>query len=171
MSGDGIAEFSPDVGEVIIAPDGVVIGWGYENGEFIAPPIVQHAMTVDEAEQQKVSLTNAAQQSISLLQTKLLMGRTLTSVEKGKVNAILDYIDELESVDTSTAPDIEWPAPREIRPVNIRHNGGIDYLHYTGCTSCISSNVIIDCAAAQSDMIGRVYEKAGLCPHNFPAIC
>lgn len=39
------------------------------------------------------------------------MGRTLTSVEKGKVNAILDYIDELESVDTSTAPDIEWPAP------------------------------------------------------------
>lgn len=106
---DGMAEFESDDGEVIHAPDGVGIGWGYENGEFIAPPSAQHTMTTEEAEQQKVSRINSAQQSISLLQTKLLMGRTLTSAEKGKINATLDYIDELDAVDTSSAPDIDWP--------------------------------------------------------------
>ncbi|EAA9514331.1 tail fiber assembly protein [Salmonella enterica subsp. diarizonae] len=31
----------------------------------------------------------------------------------------LNYLDALESVDTSSAPDIEWPIPPGDRPVNI----------------------------------------------------
>ncbi|HAV8470283.1 TPA: tail fiber assembly protein, partial [Escherichia coli] len=43
------------------------------------------------------------------LQTKLLMGRKLTQEETSKVNKALDYIDALNSLDISKAPNIEWP--------------------------------------------------------------
>ena len=36
------------------------------------------------------------------------MGR-LKDEEKEQYNAWLDYLDALEAVDTSTAPDIVWP--------------------------------------------------------------
>lgn len=41
---------------------------------------------------------------------KAAMGR-LKDSEKEQYNAWLDYLDELEAVDTSTAPDIKWPTP------------------------------------------------------------
>lgn len=68
-----------------------------------------HAAAVAAAEAQKEFLINAAQQSISVLQTKLLMERQLTDEEKEKVNKTLDYIDEVAAVITDSAPDIEWP--------------------------------------------------------------
>jgi Caudovirales tail fibre assembly protein. len=68
-----------------------------------------HAAAVASAEAQKEFLINAAQESISVLQTKLLMGRQLTDEEKEKVNKALDYIDEVTAVITDSAPDIEWP--------------------------------------------------------------
>lgn len=43
---------------------------------------------------------------------KAAMGR-LTDSEKAQYNAWLDYLDTLEIVDTSTAPDINWPIPLE----------------------------------------------------------
>ncbi len=36
------------------------------------------------------------------------MGR-LSDADKAQYNAWLDYLDELEGVDTSVAPDITWP--------------------------------------------------------------
>lgn len=41
---------------------------------------------------------------------KAAMGR-LKDSEKEQYNAWLDYLDELEVVDTSSAPDITWPEP------------------------------------------------------------
>lgn len=41
---------------------------------------------------------------------KAAMGR-LKDSDKEQYNAWLDYLDELEAVDTSTAPDITWPTP------------------------------------------------------------
>ncbi len=41
---------------------------------------------------------------------KAAMGR-LKDSEKEQYNAWLDYLDELEVVDTSSAPDITWPIP------------------------------------------------------------
>lgn len=67
------------------------------------------AADIEIAEQQKQELIAAAQRSISLLQTKLLMGRTLTDAETNKVNKTLDYIDAVEATPTSTAPDITFP--------------------------------------------------------------
>ncbi|MEP9063937.1 tail fiber assembly protein, partial [Enterobacter roggenkampii] len=46
-------------------------------------------------------------------QTKLLMGRTLTDSEPAKLNAWMDYIDAVQAIDTSTAPDVIWPEPPE----------------------------------------------------------
>ncbi|HBV9099171.1 TPA: tail fiber assembly protein, partial [Morganella morganii] len=43
-----------------------------------------------------------------MLQTKLALGR-IKENEKALLNAWLDYLDLLEAVDTSTAPDIDWP--------------------------------------------------------------
>ncbi|HBC7444563.1 TPA: tail fiber assembly protein, partial [Morganella morganii] len=45
-------------------------------------------------------------------QTKLALGR-ISDNEKARLNAWLDYLDELEAVDVFTAPDIIWP----VKPV------------------------------------------------------
>ena len=40
---------------------------------------------------------------------KAVMGRLIDS-DKVKYNAWLDYLDALDAVDTSYAPDITWPS-------------------------------------------------------------
>ena len=107
---DGIAEFSPDVGEVIIAPNGVVIGWGYENGEFIAPPIVQHAMTVDGAEQERQALLAQANAITADWRIELSLG-IIDDEDKAKLTVWMKYIKALKAVDISPAPDVSWPEP------------------------------------------------------------
>lgn len=98
-------------GEVILLPEGVGRGWKYDGKNFTAPTESEKSpeQLVDEAEMNKQGLINTAQQSISLLQTKLLMGRTLTEAETVKVNAVLDYIDAVSAIDTQAAPNITWP--------------------------------------------------------------
>ncbi|EFH1528567.1 tail fiber assembly protein, partial [Escherichia coli] len=49
-------------------------------------------------------------QSISVIQLKLRAGRKLTPDETINLNLTLDYIEAVEATDTSTAPDINWPA-------------------------------------------------------------
>ncbi|EEY9907820.1 tail fiber assembly protein [Escherichia coli] len=44
---------------------------------------------------------------------KAAMGR-LKDAEKVQYNAWLDYLDALEAIDTSSAPDINWPVPLEV---------------------------------------------------------
>ena len=44
---------------------------------------------------------------------KAAMGR-LKDAEKVQYNAWLDYLDALEAIDTSSAPDINWPVPPEV---------------------------------------------------------
>lgn len=80
-----------------------------EDAIALASPSPTHEQLVAEAEQQKQQLILEAQQTISLLQTKLLMGRTLSDSEKDKVNKTLDYIDEVEATDTSNLP-VNFPS-------------------------------------------------------------
>lgn len=61
------------------------------------------------AEDQKDSLLSEATTAITVWQTKLLMGRTLTAAEIEKLNAWMDYIDVLNDTDLSDAPDVRWP--------------------------------------------------------------
>ncbi|EPC3581728.1 tail fiber assembly protein [Citrobacter braakii] len=90
-----------------IAPVTVRDSW---NGSaWVTDTSAQHAADVAVAEQKKQTLIDGALQSISVIQLKLNAGRTLTDAETTRLNAVLDYIDAVAAVDTSTAPDINLP--------------------------------------------------------------
>jgi hypothetical protein len=72
------------------------------------PPPSQEELIV-LAEEKRQALKNEAMQSVSVLQLKLLSGRKLNATETKKLNLTLDYIDELDAINTEAAPDILWP--------------------------------------------------------------
>lgn len=110
---DGKSEWAPDNGDVMPAPDGIGIGWLYADDVFAAPvvqiPDKTHDELVAEASAEKYARLDEAKSKIVVWQTKLLMGRTLTSEESASLNEWVDYVDAVSAIDTSTAPDIEWP--------------------------------------------------------------
>lgn len=79
-------------------------GWSYSKGKFTAP-VIDFASI---AEQERQYRMNVATDTISIWQTKLLLGR-LSDSDKVKLNSWLDYIDTLNDVDITKAPDINWP--------------------------------------------------------------
>ncbi|HAI2055077.1 TPA: tail fiber assembly protein, partial [Escherichia coli] len=81
--------------------------------KWVTDTETQHSAAVGAAEAQRQSLIDTAMASISLIQLKLQTGRKLTQTENTRLNAVLDYIDAVTATDTSTAPDINWPAPPE----------------------------------------------------------
>lgn len=64
---------------------------------------------VANAEAEKKNRMDEISLAIAVWQTKLLIGRKLTASETAQLNTWLDYSDLLVAVDTSKAPDIEWP--------------------------------------------------------------
>lgn len=108
---DGVTEWQPDEGYAVKTDGSVGIGWLYDGKDFMPPP---EAMPTQEeliaaAESDRQSRIDYATSRIVVWQTKLLMGRKLTTSEMAQLNAWMDYIDALAAVDTSTAPDIDWP--------------------------------------------------------------
>ncbi|MCT6289575.1 tail fiber assembly protein [Escherichia coli] len=91
----------------IIAPLTPYDKWDGE--KWVTDTEAQRSAAVDAAEVQRQSLIDAAMASISLIQLKLQAGRKLTQAETTRLNAVLDYIDAVTAIDTSTAPDIIWP--------------------------------------------------------------
>ncbi|EFL6551621.1 tail fiber assembly [Escherichia coli] len=81
----------------------------WDGEKWVTDTEAQHSAAVDAAEVQRQSLIDAARASISLIQLKLQAGRKLTQAETTRLNAVLDYIDAVTAIDTSTAPDIIWP--------------------------------------------------------------
>lgn len=75
------------------------------------PPLTKE-QAIFFAEERKQFLIAEVHTETQMLQTKLVLGR-ITSDEKVLLIAWLDYLDELEAVDVSTAPDIIWP----VKPV------------------------------------------------------
>ncbi|HCN7287378.1 TPA: tail fiber assembly protein [Escherichia coli] len=67
---------------------------------------------VREAERKKSALLTEAQSTISLWQTELQLG-IIRDDDKTSLIAWMKYIQALSAVDTSTAPDIEWPVKPE----------------------------------------------------------
>ncbi|EFU8301692.1 tail fiber assembly protein [Escherichia coli] len=86
----------------------------WNGSEWVTDTEAQHAADVAVAEQQKQTLTDAAMQSVSVIQLKLNAGRKLTAAETARLDTVLDYIDTVTAVDTSTAPGISWPALPEV---------------------------------------------------------
>ncbi|AMU85547.1 tail fiber assembly protein [Escherichia coli] len=85
----------------------------WDGEKWVTDTEAQHSAAVGAAETQRQSLIDTAMASISLIQLKLQAGRKLTQAETTRLNAVLDYIDAVTATDTSTAPDINWPAPPE----------------------------------------------------------
>lgn len=97
----------PD-GFTLLKPATLFDKWA-ENA-WITDTQAQHAADVSNAEMYAQQLVDAAMQSISVIQLKLQAGRALTDMEKSRLNATLDYIDEVSATDISAAPGITWPS-------------------------------------------------------------
>lgn len=72
------------------------------------PPPTREEL-IAAAEAKKAALLATVAPAIAVWQTKLLMGRKLTTGEATSLSAWLDYSDAMESVDPLAAPDIDWP--------------------------------------------------------------
>ncbi|HIF9037197.1 TPA: tail fiber assembly protein [Yersinia enterocolitica] len=127
---DGVAETHNDPKPVPIDDLPVSIGDKYLNEIFYLKPrdgyeyvfntdslewnitaAGQEAKNADEVEfalMTKNALLSEAYSAISLWQTKLALGM-ISDSEKQQLIAWLNYIDLLDAVDTSLAPNIEWP--------------------------------------------------------------
>ncbi|WP_025154878.1 tail fiber assembly protein [Morganella morganii] len=95
----------PD-GVTTIAPDVEFPKW---NGKkWVMDKAEKKESDIAAAEAQKQYLIAEVHTETQMLQTKLALDR-IKDDEKARLNAWLDYLDELEAVDVSTAPDIIWP--------------------------------------------------------------
>ncbi|MBW9433362.1 tail fiber assembly protein [Atlantibacter hermannii] len=111
---DGEAEFTvPDNQQLInisdiSEPPG--IGWSYSDGVFTAPPPPErsHDELVADAELQKYALLTAANNTIAPLQDAVDL-EMATEEEKTQLTTLKKYRVLLSRVDTSKAPDINWP--------------------------------------------------------------
>lgn len=101
---DHNALFPVPVGKLIDTVDGYPV-W------VDAPPPTQEEL-IAAAEQQKAALLAEAQATISLWQTELQLG-IISDEDKASLIAWMNYIKAVQAVDTSTAPDIDWPEKPE----------------------------------------------------------
>ena len=104
-----VSMFFPDgmsVAEVESVPDGCNIdgGWMFDGREVVAVPVDY----VAQAEKQKSQLMAAAEAAIAPLKRAVKYGMA-TDAEKQLLEEWEVYTVLLSRVDTSLAPDIEWP--------------------------------------------------------------
>ncbi|ANI83456.1 tail fiber assembly protein [Kosakonia oryzae] len=81
----------------------------WDGTAWVTDTTAQHTSEVASDGLHTQQLVDAAMQCIRDIQLKLQAGRVLTDVEKTKLNNVLGYIDAVNAVDTSTAPDVNWP--------------------------------------------------------------
>lgn len=73
----------------------------------INPPVTKGQL-IERAGAEKQLLIAEVTAETAMLRAKLALER-IKPDEEALLNAWLDYLDLLEAVDTSTAPDIDWP--------------------------------------------------------------
>lgn len=80
----------------------------WEGKKWITDTEAQKAMLVEQAEQEKTQRLEEAEQNILMLERKVRLGMaTAEEIELLKQWEI--YSVKVSDIDTSTAPDIEWP--------------------------------------------------------------
>lgn len=100
-------------GFVATEPSSMFDKW--DGKKWVKDADAEHTALVTDAEVQKQLLITQANDHINRKQWpgKAIMGR-LSDMEKAQYNLWLDYLDALEAVGTSSAPDINWPVPPEV---------------------------------------------------------
>ncbi len=92
---------------------------GQAKGKIIVPdkrcyPVLQDRPApsfeelIAQAEEKRNMLTDAALQSVAVIQLKQMSGRKLTAEETARLNNVLDYIEVLEAIDPKNPP-ASWP--------------------------------------------------------------
>lgn len=111
---DGVTEWGPGVGDVIETDGTVGPGWLYSDGVFTPPaqPEPTHEEAVKSAEQTKLSLRMNADSEIAWRQDAV-SGGYATEQEETDLAEWKKYRVLLMRIDTSKAPDIEWPEMQE----------------------------------------------------------
>ncbi|EMJ7958402.1 tail fiber assembly protein [Enterobacter chengduensis] len=99
----------PD-GTTTLAPATPYDTWN--GSKWVTDTEAQHTADVEAAEQQKAALLVKAQATISLWQTELQLG-IISDEDKASLIAWMNYIKAVQAVDTSAAPDINWPEKPE----------------------------------------------------------
>ena len=77
--------------------------------EWVTDESARQSGQEQKAENKKAILLADAQSAISLWQTELQLG-IITDEDKATLTLWIKYIQSLRAIDTSTAPDITWPA-------------------------------------------------------------
>ncbi|HGX0514941.1 tail fiber assembly protein [Citrobacter freundii] len=101
-------DYADDV--TTIAPSTPYDRWN--GSEWVTDADAQKSAQVLEAEQQKSALLVEVQSTISLWQTELQLG-IISDDDKASLISWMKYIQALNAVDTTTAPDVEWPVKPE----------------------------------------------------------
>ncbi|WP_409250274.1 tail fiber assembly protein [Escherichia coli] len=112
VSYDLFLEFTQDRNEegfMRVAGDDGLPSWGK-----LPPPTYEELVATSDLQKQR--LINQANEYMYSKQWpgKAAIGR-LKGEELAQYNLWLDYLDALELVDTSGAPDIEWPTPPAVQ--------------------------------------------------------
>lgn len=85
----------------------------WDGSAWITDTDAQHAADVAATEQTKQNLLAAARSTISIWQTELQLG-SISEEDKNQLIAWLAYIKAVQAIDTSTAPEINWPVHPEV---------------------------------------------------------
>lgn len=93
-------------GTTTLAPSTPYDTWN--GSEWVTDNGAQKIAEVAAAEQKKAALLAEAQATISLWQTELQLG-IISDGDKASLIAWMNYIKAVQAVDTSAAPDIDWP--------------------------------------------------------------
>jgi len=70
----------------------------------------QKAAQVAAAVAEQAALISAANTKTQLWQTQLMLG-IITDADKATLTTWMKYVQAVQTIDTSTAPDITWPTP------------------------------------------------------------
>ncbi|EPN9190319.1 tail fiber assembly protein [Enterobacter roggenkampii] len=90
-------------------PEGKQLGEVGGRPSWVNTPKPTAEQYIEEAEVKKKGLLLLATNKIIVWQTKLLMGRTLTNIEKSQLDKWMDFIDGLSAIDVTKSPNIDWP--------------------------------------------------------------
>lgn len=82
--------------------------WVYKDGA-ISKRVYSLAVNQAKAEEVRKSLIRNVLAEISAIQLKVQTGRVLNEAETVKLNAALNYIDDVNAIDITPAPNIDWP--------------------------------------------------------------
>ena len=83
-----------------------------EEAEAITNPPPTKEQLIEAADYEQQSLITEANQKTQLWQTQLMLG-IITDEDKISLTEWMRYVQKVQAVDTSTAPDIIWPEKPE----------------------------------------------------------